>query len=171
MGRMNHVLSAIGVAAMAVAVSPSPGLAQQTAPARAPEFRNVSAILSGAIKGVVSDDRGGPLAGAMVSALGATMAMTVTDVNGLFSLDKLPAGDYTLRAHLPGFVASRRENVRVGVTPASIYRLQLHRLEAAVATTGTATATDGVTTRPILAAGFAAHKLRHSQRRKRKLDF
>ena len=154
MGRMNHVLSAIGAAAIAVAVSPSSGLAQQTAPARAPEFRNVSAILSGAIKGVVSDDRGGPLAGAMVSALGATMAMTVTDVNGHFSLDKLPAGDYTLRAHLPGFVASRRENVRVGVTPASIYRLQLHRLEAAVATTGTATATDGVTTRPILAAGF-----------------
>jgi Carboxypeptidase regulatory-like domain len=154
MGRMNHVLSAIGVAAMAVAAGPSPGLAQQTAPARAPEFRNVSAILSGAIKGVVSDDRGGPLAGAMVSALGATMAMTVTDVNGHFSLDKLPAGDYTLRAHLPGFVASRRENVRVGVTPASIYRLQRHRVEAAVATTGTATATDDVTTRPILAAGF-----------------
>ena len=72
----------------------------------------------------------------MVSALGATMAMTVTDANGRFSLDKLPAGDYTLRAHLAGFAASRRENVRVGVTPASIYRLQLHKLESAVATTG-----------------------------------
>jgi len=153
MGRMNRVLSAIGVAAIAAAASPASGLAQ-TAPARAPEFRNVSAVLSGAIKGVVSDDLGGPLAGAMVSALGTTMAMTVTDINGHFSIDKLPAGDYTLRAHLPGFVASRRENVRVGVTPASIYRLQLHRLDGAVATTGTTTATDGVTTRPILAAGF-----------------
>ena len=119
MGRMNRVLSAIGVAAIAAAASPASGLAQ-TAPARAPEFRNVSAVLSGAIKGVVSDDLGGPLAGAMVSALGTTMAMTVTDINGHFSIDKLPAGDYTLRAHLPGFVASRRENVRVGVTPASI---------------------------------------------------
>jgi Carboxypeptidase regulatory-like domain len=151
MRRMNRVLSFAGVMAIAIAASPSSGLAQQTAPARAPEFRTISAMLNGAIKGVVSDDVGGPLAGAMVSALGATMAMTVTDANGRFSLDKLPAGDYTLRAHLAGFAASRRENVRVGVTPASIYRLQLHRLENAVATTGS---TDGVTTRPILAAGF-----------------
>jgi carboxypeptidase family protein len=154
MGRINRVLSAMGVVALATAVSPPSGWAQQTVPARAPEFRNVSAVLSGAISGVVSDDLGGPLAGAMVSALGATTAMTVTDVNGHFSLDKLPAGDYTLRAHLPGFAASRRENVRVGVTPASIYRLQLHRIDAAVATMGTAGSTDGVTSRPILAAGF-----------------
>jgi carboxypeptidase family protein len=151
MRRMNRVLWLAGVMAFAIVASPSPGLAQQTAPARAPEFRTVSLLLNGAIKGVVSDDVGGPLAGAMVSALGATMAMTVTDANGRFSLDKLPAGDYTLRAHLAGFAASRRENVRVGVTPASIYRLQLHRLENAVATTGL---TDGVTSRPILAAGF-----------------
>jgi hypothetical protein len=151
MGRITRVLSAAGVVAIATAVIPSPGLAQQTAPARAPEFRNVSAMLSGAIKGVVSDEGGGPLSGAMVSALGTTMAMTVTDANGRFSLEKLPPGDYTLRAHLAGFAASRRENVRVGVMPASIYRLQLHRLENAVATTGTA---EGVTTRPILAAGF-----------------
>lgn len=151
MRRIHRVLSLAGVLAIGIAASPSPGFAQQTAPARAPEFRNVSLLLNGAIKGVVSDEVGGPLAGAMVSALGATMAMTVTDSNGRFSLDKLPAGDYTLRAHLAGFAASRRENVRVGVTPASIYRLQLHKLETAVATTGSA---DGVTTRPILAAGF-----------------
>ncbi len=152
MRRINRVLSIAGVIAIAIAASPASGLAQQTAPARAPEFRNVSAMLNGAIKGVVSDDVGGPLAGAMVSALGATMAMTVTDANGRFSLDKLPAGDYTLRAHLAGFAASPREYVRVGVLPASIYRLQLHRLENAVASTGTAA--DGVTTRPIAAAGF-----------------
>jgi len=151
MRRMNRVLSLAGVLVIAIAANPSPGFAQQTVPARAPEFRNVSLLLNGAIKGVVSDDGGGPLAGAMVSALGATMAMTVTDANGRFSLDKLPAGDYTLRAHLAGFAASRRENVRVGVTPASIYRLQLHKLESAIATAGS---TDGVTTRPIVAAGF-----------------
>ena len=100
MRRMNRVLSLAGLMAIAIGASPSSGLAQQTVPARAPEFRSVSAMLNGAIKGVVSDDVGGPLAGAMVSALGATMAMTVTDANGRFSLDKLPAGDYTLRAHL-----------------------------------------------------------------------
>jgi type II secretory pathway pseudopilin PulG len=151
MGRIERVLSAAGVVALAAAASSSSALAQQHTAARAAEFRTVNAVLGGVIQGIVSDDRGGPLPGAMVSALGATMAMTVTDANGRFSLEKLPAGDYTLRAHLAGFAASRRETVRVGVTPASVYRLQLHRLETAVATTGTSTE---VTTRPILAAGF-----------------
>ncbi len=150
MGRMKRVLSAAGLVAVATAASSSSALAQQVA-GRAPEVRTVNAVIGGVIKGVVSDDHGGPLPGAMVSALGATMAMAVTDANGRFSIEKLPAGDYTLRAHLAGFSASRRETVRVGVTPASIYRLQLHRLETAVATTGTATE---VTARPILAAGF-----------------
>ena len=84
MVRMSRVLSAAGVLMIAGALGPSSGLAQQTVPARAPEFRNVSAVLNGAIKGVVSDDVGGPLAGAMVSVLGTTVAMTVTDSNGRF---------------------------------------------------------------------------------------
>src|SRR5262249_12770910 len=151
MGRIERVLSAAGVVALAAAASSSSAFAQQRAAAHPAEFRTVNAVMGGVIKGIVSDDRGGPLPGAMVSALGATMAMTVTDANGRFSLEKLPAGDYTLRAHLAGFAASRRETVRVGVTPASVYRLQLHRLETAVATTGTSTE---VTARPILAAGF-----------------
>src|SRR5262245_3853681 len=152
MGRMKHVLSAAGIVALATTASSSSALAQQLAGSRGPQVRTVNAVIGGVIKGIVSDELGGPLPGAMVSALGATMAMTVTDANGRFALEKLPAGDYTLRAHLAGFAASRRETVRVGVTPASVYRLQLHRLEAAaVATTGSATE---VTTRPILAAGF-----------------
>ncbi len=150
MGRMKRVLSAAGVVAVAAAASSSSALAQYAA-LRAPEVRTVNAGIGGVIKGIVSDEHGGPLPGAMVSALGATTAMTVTDASGHFSIGKLPAGDYTLRAHLAGFAASRRETVRVGVTPASIYRLQLHRLEAAVATAGNATE---VTARPILAAGF-----------------
>ena len=152
MGRMNRVLSAAGFVAIATAAGPSFARADQSPSARAPQFRPVSAIIGGAINGIVSDERGGPLPGAMVSALGATMAMTVTDVNGRFSLEKLPAGDYTLRAHLAGFAASRRENVRVGLTSPAVYRLQLHRLDTAVATTGRTT--EPVTSRPILAAGF-----------------
>jgi len=151
MGRMKHVLSAAGIVVLTTTAGSSSALAQQHAGGRAAEVRTVNAVIDGVIKGVVSDDLGGPLPGAMVSALGATMAMTVTDAHGRFSLEKLPAGDYTLRAHLAGFAASRRETVRVGVTPASIYRLQLHRLETAVATTGNTTE---VAARPILAAGF-----------------
>jgi hypothetical protein len=150
MGRMTRVLSAAGfLVAIAGAVSSSVQAQQR---AGAPEFRRVSAIVGGSINGIVSDDRGGPLSGAMVSALGATTAMTVTDANGRFSLQKLPAGDYTLRAHLPGFAASTRANVHVGFSASAVHRLQLRRLDFAVPTAGRAT--DTVTARPILAAGF-----------------
>ena len=149
MGRRLRVLSAAFVATTA-AVCASPASAQQGA--RTPELRAVSAIVAGTITGIVSDERGGPLPGAMVSVIGATMAMTVTDSNGRFSLTRLPVGEYTLRAHLAGFVSSRRENVRVGPLGSAPYRLQLRRLDAAAGTTGHGDET--VAARPILAAGF-----------------
>ena len=63
MGRMNRVLSATGFVVIATAAVPSSVLAQQGA---VPELRTVSALVGGAINGVVSDDRGGPVPGAMV---------------------------------------------------------------------------------------------------------
>jgi hypothetical protein len=111
--------------------------------------RHASLALRGRVTGSVSDDRGGPLRGAMISMLGVTMATTVTDDAGRFTLDALPAGDYILRAHMSGFAASPRQLVRVGAAPAD-YRLQLRRLEGPVATTGTGP----VEARPIMAAGF-----------------
>ena len=103
----------------------------------------------GRVSGSVSDERGGPLPGAMVSLLGVTMATTVADDAGQFRLDALPAGEYVLRAHMSGFVASPRQLVRVSESPA-VFRLQLRRLDGSVATTGTAP----VEARPIVAAGF-----------------
>ena len=44
----------------------------------------------------------------MVSALGVTLASTVTDERGQFTLNQLPPGEYLLRAHLLGFAASTR---------------------------------------------------------------
>jgi hypothetical protein len=158
MGRLRCVLSA-AVAGTVMAAWPAPALAQagvRTVSARLPELRAANAVLAadgrGAITGVVSDDRGGPLPGAMVSVLGATMAMTVTDVQGRFLLDRLPAGDYTLRAHLPGFTASRREHVRIGSVASTPYRLELRRLDGPVATAGRTP--DPLPARPIIAAGF-----------------
>ena len=74
----------------------------------------MSTIASAGVSGIVSDEHGSPLAGAMVSVLGATTAMTLTDASGRFSLQALPPGDYTVRAHLPGFsrVAARERPPR-----------------------------------------------------------
>lgn len=103
----------------------------------------------GRVSGSVSDERGGPLPGAMVSMLGVTMATTIADEAGHFTLEALPAGEYILRAHMTGFAASPRQLVRVGVAP-SVHRLQLRRLDGVVATAGTTP----VEARPIVAAGF-----------------
>jgi hypothetical protein len=53
---------------------------------------------------------------------------------------------------LTGFAASRRENVRVGTMASATCRVQLRRLETAVATTGRTA--EPLAARPIIAAGF-----------------
>jgi len=156
MGRLKCVLSVAAFVGGATQVWVPFAAAQPSAhAARRPVLQTASVMLSGAISGTVSDERGGPLPGAMVSVQGATMAMTVSDAQGRFSLSRLPAGEYVLRAHLSGFAASRREIVRVGSTPASL-RLQLQRLDTSldtsVGTSGRTTAP--LTARPIIAAGF-----------------
>jgi TonB-dependent receptor-like protein/carboxypeptidase family protein len=103
----------------------------------------------GRVTGSVSDERGGPLPGAMVSMLGVTMATAIADDAGHFTLEALPVGEYILRAHMTGFAASPRQLVRVGAAP-SVHRLQLRRLDGPVATAGTTP----VEARPIVAAGF-----------------
>jgi len=137
-----RVLTAAAVVCTIGALSVSPALAQS-----AQSIRNVR----GSITGVVSDDHGGPIAGAMVSALGTvTVAKATTDASGWFSIDALPIGDYTLQAHRTGFLGSSRATVRVsGLSPA-LQRLQLRRLNSPVATSGNAP----VPARPIMAAGF-----------------
>ena len=122
------------------------------ASAQSVQYQSVRTV-RGSITGVVSDDHGGPISGAMVSALGTvTVAKAITDAAGFFSIDALPAGDYTLQAHRTGFVGSARATVRVSGLPPALQRLQLRRLNAPVATSGTNAAP--VPAKPILAAGF-----------------
>ena len=122
----------------------------QAPPAPAPALHASRA--DAAVNGVVIDEDGVPLGGALVSALGALTAMAVTDAAGRFSLPALPPGEYSVRAHLAGFAASRRETIRVGTAAPDSFRLQLRRLEAPVATSGHAAP---LTARPIVASGFA----------------
>jgi hypothetical protein len=147
LNRVLTALAAIGVIGIASA---------STVWAQAAQYQSVR-TMRGSISGIVSDDRGGPIAGAMVSALGTvTTAKATTDAAGWFSIDALPLGDYTLQAHSKGFLGSARATVRVSGLSPSLQRLQLRRLEAPVATAGTPEAgTPPVAARPIVAAGFA----------------
>jgi hypothetical protein len=150
MQRLNRVLMAASVACSTGALGTYGASAALAQPAQYQSARS----LRGSITGVVSDDRGGPIAGALVSALGtATTAKATTDATGWFSIEALPIGDYTLQAHRKGFAGSSRATVRVSGFSPSNQRLQLRRLEipaAPVATSGTAP----VAARPIMAAGI-----------------
>ena len=130
MGRLNRIVIAVlVVGTTAAAVYCADGTRFMAA-------NQTARITLGSIRGSVSDDRGGPLSGAMVSALGVTTAMVVTDASGRFALDALPPGEYIVRVHLPGFLSTRRDNIRVGPLPATLDRIQLHRVDASVGTSG-----------------------------------
>jgi hypothetical protein len=147
MGRLHRTVTAIG-AVVVIAVGSGPLVHAQSRVR--PEGQTVR-LMRGSIAGTVTDDRGGPLAGVVVSALGATMAMTVSDTRGYFFLDALPTGEYVLQAHLSGFAGSARERVQVGATSPAVRTFQLRKLDATVGTTG---AVVPVSARPIMAAGF-----------------
>lgn len=107
-----------------------------------PQFQPVSHLASlatGSIQGTVQDERGFPVSGAIVSALGATTAIAVTDRGGRFELRTLSPGPYLVRAHLAGYVAPRGQIVDVRASA---------RVSSAIAIRRASTPS------PILAAGI-----------------
>jgi hypothetical protein len=147
MERLARMIPAAFVGAAGVLLAAMPLQAQ--AP-RVSQVGTQARLSNGSITGTVHDDRGAALAGAMVSALGTTLASTVTDDRGHFSFSELPAGDYLLRAHMIGFVASTGTRVRAGISPS--VHFQLRRVDTAVGTAGASS--PPVRSRPIIAAGF-----------------
>jgi hypothetical protein len=77
-----------------------------------PVTRLVS-LASGSLQGIVQDEKGAPVNGALVSALGATTSTATTDRTGRFVMVTLLPGPYFVRAHLSGFMASRGQYIEV----------------------------------------------------------
>jgi hypothetical protein len=109
----------------------------QTEPASTPVVR--TSQTAGAIIGTVKDDHGQAIASAVVSAVGATTVIAVTDKSGRFEFGSLPPGEYLLRAHLAGYVAPRGLSVRVNASSQATSAITLSR---------------GTSSAPILAAGL-----------------
>lgn len=107
------------------------GLSAQ-APSPVPEVvARIASLAPGAIQGVVLDEHGAPVAGAMVSALGATTSFAVTDRTGHFEMRTLSPGPYLLRAHLSGYIASRGQIVEVRPSARASSSIALHHAGAA----------------------------------------
>jgi outer membrane receptor protein involved in Fe transport len=105
-------------------------MALQSASAEAQgRFVSVATLASaepGRIEGKVTDERGQPLDGAVISALGGTTAFAVSDKLGQYTLKELPPGPYVVRVHLSGFLTGRSTmiNVRPAGRSASSFTLR-----------------------------------------------
>jgi hypothetical protein len=113
-----------------------------------PAMIRVASLASGSIGGIVQDERGAPIPGAMVSAFGAKTAIAVTDRGGRFELRTLSPGPYVVRAHVTGYVGSRGQLVDVRASTRTASSIALRRASAiAIPAAPNAAA-------PVLAAGM-----------------
>jgi len=181
MTQRSRITASAVVGGLVLLCLPVVGFAQ-TAPDIRP-VTHIASIAPGSIQGVVQDERGAPVAGAMVSALGATTTFAVSDRSGRFELRTLSPGPYVLRAHLSGFVASRPQVVDVRPSGRASSSLALRHastgtgdgkmqiLPAGVGTTGEAPIADDPAASPNAAASTndddhseLAWRLRHPRR-------
>jgi hypothetical protein len=98
-------------------------------PARQPlqATTHVTSAPQGEIRGVVADDKGTPLPGAVVSALGASTLFAITGPDGRFVVRNLALGPYLVRAHLQGYAPARARVVQVSVSQRSEFVLSMTR--------------------------------------------
>ena len=103
---------------------------------RVPVTQSVAVAAAGRIVGSVTDTAGAPLVGAVISAFGPSGAeLALVDADGRFLLRFLAPGAYLVQAHLPGFVASRRQLVAVSASTSAVHAITLSRLGQASAPT------------------------------------
>ncbi len=84
---------------------------------------------AGHLRGTVADDRGAPLEGVMISALGTDgVTFAVCDAEGRFEFLSLSAGPYVVSAHLKGYRAEPlRGLIQVNPKREAIYSFTLRR--------------------------------------------
>lgn len=103
-----------------------PRAAAQDRQSDAQRVTQIAAVTTGTIDGTVQDERGTPLDGVVVSALGGGTGFAVTDGTGKFRLRALPPGPYLVRAHLQGYLPARQVmvNVRPSTRTTSTFKLR-----------------------------------------------
>lgn len=130
-------LSATTAAAVLAAASMVHAQSPASSASTSPVIRVASAA-GGSIYGGVVDDRGAPVEGAVVSALGGATAFAVTDSAGQYRLSDLPAGPYVLRVHRDGFSSARSTLVNVRSAQRAPSSFTLRRIDDAPTTVQTA---------------------------------
>ena len=124
---MKHLLTLGPLAAAVCLASAPPAFAQEAHRALQPVTQLVAAPVA-ELQGVVLDDSGAPLAGAVVSALGSATAFAISDGDGRFVFHELPPGSYLVRAHLKGYVKNKHI-AQVRADTANVSKISLSRYD------------------------------------------
>lgn len=106
-------------------------------------------LVAGRIEGVVTDDRGSPIPGVAVSAIGPDALFGVTDQSGRFVFSAVPVGTYLIRAQRAGYRASQREFIDVAPAASARHIVRLARLSGPPLPDTTSEQAS-----PVIAAGF-----------------
>lgn len=122
---MTRLLTLGPVAVVVCMAVPAPAAAQFSRPVMQPIAQVAAAQAD--LHGFVLDDRGEPLTGAVVSALGSSTAFAVSDRDGRFAFRDLAPGPYLVRAHLQGYIPARARLVQVNATGRNTSTIALTR--------------------------------------------
>lgn len=127
MARPARHLASAAIAGVILLSLPNPSRAQGAARFSAFSTERLPPRGQGSILGTVQDDAGVPIAGAVVSALGATTTVAVTGSDGRFEISPLAPGPYIVRAHLSGFSAPKSQTIQVrasGIAAPASFRIR-----------------------------------------------
>jgi hypothetical protein len=180
MARASRFAASAAVGGLMLLGTPAIVPAQSAGDFSAQPVARVASAAPGSILGRVADEKGAPVAGVVVSVLGATTTFAVSDRDGRFEFGTLAPGPYMLRAHLSGFVAPRAQMVQVRASARTTSAISLRRagstpvLAAGIGTAGTtddtsdvepssATTSDDSTASPV-DQGETAWRIRHARR-------
>ncbi len=123
--------SCIGVMVLAGAATPARAqvvaLPQLAITPQLKASSSAAPIKPSELNGVVRDELGKPLSGAVVSALGSTSAFAVSNEDGRFTFRNLPPGPYLVRAHLQNYLPSRSRVVQVNADGRTLPTIELTR--------------------------------------------
>ena len=128
----------LSTAVICVAALVAPAAGQVRAPR---PVAQIAAVPHAALRGLVLDEQGKPLEGAVASALGSMTTYAVSDADGRFVFKSLPYGPYLLRVHLQGYA------------PAPSRLIQVNRDAVPVASIVLARRADDEEPVPVLTAG------------------
>lgn len=119
-------LGVIGLSGLGASEAAAQPMGQATAASPRHASPQVAGLQQARIAGTIRDDRGQAIEGALVSALGATSSLAVTDRAGYFSL-ALPPGEYQIRVHGDGYSSTFREMVLLGASASITRAIVLNR--------------------------------------------